>query len=86
MEYTLYQNKFQARTSIKRLCEELKGDRSLWGNMEPDDVVGMIYEQIGMSPTLWASVKKWVRSMVTGLKGMVMQSIGYHAIAGLIAL
>ena len=86
MEYTLHQNKFRARASIQRLCTALKGDRSAWGDMQPDDIVGMIHEQIGMSPTLWASMKRWVTSAVIGLTGYAMQATGYHTVAGALAL
>jgi hypothetical protein len=78
-EYTLHQNKYQARTSIKRLCAELKGDRSLWGDLSPDDVVGKIYEEIGMSPTLWTTMKRWVSSVVAKLVGLAARlAIGFH--------
>jgi hypothetical protein len=84
LEYTFHQNKFEARASIQRLCAELKGDRSLWGVVSPDDIMEKIYEEIGMSPTLWTSVRKWVRSVVQRLISIATQAIAYKTGAGFI--
>jgi hypothetical protein len=51
-EYKLYQNKHQARVSLKKLCQALKEDRDSSESLGTDEVVAKIYEEIGMSPSL----------------------------------
>ena len=83
-EYTFYQNKFQARVSLQRLCHTLKESRSSWGDRGTDDVMAMIYEEIGMSPTLWERISKWVKTIVSIAVQLGVKAIGFHATGGAI--
>jgi len=78
-EYTFYQNKYQARVSIQRLSDTLKKSRSSWDSMGTDDVMAMIYEEIGMSPTLWEKISKWVKTIVSRAVELGVRAIGLHA-------
>jgi len=63
-EYTLCQNKHQARASLENLCQALKKERESWKSLRTDNIMMMIYEEIGVSSPLW---KKLVKAAVTGL-------------------
>jgi hypothetical protein len=86
-EYKLYQNKHQARVSLKKLCQALKEDRDSWESLGTDEVMAMIYEEIGMSATLWTAIKKWVKVAVAGLvvlAAIATRAITIHSTGGLI--
>jgi hypothetical protein len=86
-EYTLHQNKHQARVSLKKLCHALKEDRDSWESLGTDEVMAKIYEEIGMSATLWTAIKKWVKVAVAGLvvlAAIATRAITIHSTGGLI--
>ena len=78
-DYTLHQNKYQARVSIELLCQALKEDRAAWQDLSVDQVMASICDQIGMETNLWTKIKRWVSSAISRLMEIgVRLGIAYH--------
>ena len=77
--YTFYQNKYQARVSIKLLCQAFKEDQAAWKDLSVDEVMASICDKISMDTTLWTKIKRWVNSAVVRLREVGAKlAIGYH--------
>ena len=67
-EFIFEQNIYKACSSLELLCQELKQNRASWQKLTVDHVMARICEEIGMSTTLWTSIKEWVTDIASKLK------------------
>jgi hypothetical protein len=83
-EYTLCQNKYKARVSLRNLCQALQRHRESLESLRTDHVMAEIYEEIGVSSPLWKKLVKAAVAALVVLGAVVTKAITTHPTGGLL--
>ena len=82
--FTLLQNQYAARESIREFCRELKEKRKSWGDYTVDTIMASIHREIGMEKTLWTSIKNWLNLTISDWTASFANFLlGYNAKGGI---